>query len=73
MLADELRLDEDSCVREGASRDLLEYGSALAALDEPTLARAVWHRGLRYPDHAANWPWKERIARKLAVVDDEED
>lgn len=73
MLADELRLEEDSCVREGASRDLLEYGSALAALDERTLARAVWHRGLRYPDHAANWPWKEQIVRRLATVDDEED
>jgi tetratricopeptide (TPR) repeat protein len=65
LLGDELNGNEASCVREGAARDVLDYGSALSGLGHVEHARDVWERGLSYPDHAGNWPWKPKIERRL--------
>jgi tetratricopeptide (TPR) repeat protein len=65
LLANELTANEASCVREGAARDVLDYGRALDGIGKTQHAREVWERGLHYPDHAGNWPWKPRIERQL--------
>ena len=54
--------------REGAARDLLDYGVALAGADRPADAQHAWKRGLACPDHAANWPWKDRIRQHLSAT-----
>src|SRR5215470_9679759 len=42
---------------------------ALAGADRPDDARAVWEYGLRCPDHAGNWSWKQQIAHLLNQTD----
>ncbi|MFD0684596.1 hypothetical protein [Actinomadura fibrosa] len=62
-------LNGEPSAREGLARDLLYYGRALAATGRASQARTIWEQGLRCPDHAANWPWKPRIERELAALD----
>lgn len=53
---------------EELSRDLYYYGRALADSGDLSAARHIWELGLRTPDHAANWPWKPRIAEAVAAL-----
>jgi len=69
ILDDELSRPAEDLVREGIARDLLDYGTALAALGSADVARQVWQRGLQSSDYACGWPWKTQIARRLAQLD----
>jgi tetratricopeptide (TPR) repeat protein len=65
LLDAELVRPEGPSSAEGLARNFLEYGQALAGGGHPEQARAIWERGLRCPDHAGNWFWKQRIEQML--------
>src|SRR5262249_16261279 len=69
LLAVELTRAEGPSSEESLARKFFEYGQALAGADRPDDARAVWEYGLRCPDHAGNWFWKQQIAQLLNQTD----
>ena len=69
ILEGELSQPDENLVREGIARDLLDYGTALAALGSADAARQVWQRGLRSSEYAGGWPWKAQIGHRLAGLD----
>lgn len=65
LLAAELVRPEGPSSAEGLARHFLEYGQALAGAGHSEQAHAIWEHGLRCPDHAGNWFWKQRIEQIL--------
>jgi hypothetical protein len=65
LLGAELSRQGDPSSEEGLARHFLEYGRALAGGRLPERALAVWERGLRCPDYAGNWFWKQQIQQAL--------
>jgi Domain of unknown function (DUF4062)/AAA ATPase domain len=65
LLGEELARPDGPSSEEGLARMFLEYGQALAGVGRLEDARAMWERGMRCPDHAGNWMWKQRIERLL--------
>ncbi len=65
LLGAELVRPEGPSSAEGLARNFLEYGRALLGAGDPEQARAIWEVGLRCPDHAGNWFWRQQIEQML--------
>lgn len=65
LLGAELVRPEGPSSAEGLARKFFEYGRALLGAGDPAQARAIWEIGLRCPDHAGNWFWKQQIEQRL--------